>query len=218
MKLALPVLTILVLAMAGCADHGAGDAATIPSTPAAVDQPNEDVPPATAPPGTLMPGDLDGAEDGNPGNSNAGEARFDGYGVARFGMSAEEVITAWEGELNGAPPAEGASCFHLNPIGQPDMAYFALMFEGGKFVRYSVSNETMTAPGGGELGMDATRIEALYPGIEQQNHKYVEGGHYLRVGEDGGDGVLVFETDANDVVTEWRVGVPPQVDYVEGCS
>jgi hypothetical protein len=28
----------------------------------------------------------------------------------------------------------------------------------------------------------------------------------------------VFETDAGGTVTEWRAGVPPQVDYVEGCS
>ena len=64
----------------------------------------------------------------------------------------------------------------------------------------------------------ATQIEVLYPGIEQQNHKYVEGGHYLRAGADSGEGVVVFETGADDVVTEWRVGLPPQVDYVEGCS
>ena len=211
MKLALPMLTLLVLSMAACADRGADDAATT-TPPVAVDQPSEDVPPATAPPGTRMPGDP------APADEAAGPARFDGYAAARFGMSAEEVTAAWDGELNGEPAADGSSCFHLNPVGQPDIAYFALMFEGGEFVRYSVSNETMTAPGGGEVGMDATQIQALYPGAEQQNHKYVEGGHYLRVSEAGGDGVLVFETDADDVVTEWRVGVPPQVDYVEGCS
>ncbi|MGQ4660319.1 lectin [Lysobacter sp. F6437] len=216
MKLALPALTLMVLAMAACADRGAGDTAATTSPPAAtVDQPSEDIPPATAPPGTPMPGDPAGPD---ADDSNVGAARFDGYGPARFGMSADEVIAAWDGELNGEPAADGSSCFHLNPVGQPDIAYFALMFEGGEFVRYSVSNETMAAPGGGELGMDATQIEALYPGVEQQNHKYVEGGHYLRVGQEGGDGVLVFETDADDVVTEWRVGVPPQVDYVEGCS
>ncbi|HWI23748.1 MAG TPA: lectin, partial [Lysobacter sp.] len=33
-----------------------------------------------------------------------------------------------------------------------------------------------------------------------------------------GKGVLVFETDAAGKVTAWRAGVPPQVDYVEGCS
>jgi len=29
---------------------------------------------------------------------------------------------------------------------------------------------------------------------------------------------LLFETDAAGKITRWRVGVPPQIDYVEGCS
>ena len=29
---------------------------------------------------------------------------------------------------------------------------------------------------------------------------------------------VIFETDAEGTVTEWRVGLPPQVDYVEGCA
>ena len=29
---------------------------------------------------------------------------------------------------------------------------------------------------------------------------------------------LVFEADASGVVSEWRVGLLPEVDYVEGCS
>ncbi|TQC57293.1 lectin, partial [Pantoea dispersa] len=34
----------------------------------------------------------------------------------------------------------------------------------------------------------------------------------------GQSGVLVFETDAAGKVVAWRVGLPPQVDYVEGCG
>ena len=213
MKLVLPTLTLLVLALGACADPGAGDVTAADNLPTATDQPSEDVPPATAPPGTAMPEPIDDA------GAASGKARFDGYGAARFGMSAEEVTAAWDGELNGNPAeGQGNECFHLNPVGQPSIAYFALMFEGGEFVRYSVSNDSMTAPGGGEIGMSGEQIEGLYPDAVQQNHKYVEGGHYLRVEQPDGDGVLVFETDADDVVTEWRVGVPPQVDYVEGCA
>jgi hypothetical protein len=32
------------------------------------------------------------------------------------------------------------------------------------------------------------------------------------------DATLVFEIDADGRVTAWRAGLPPQVDYVEGCS
>lgn len=148
------------------------------------------------------------------------EARFDGVGPARFGMGADEVRTAWPGELNGGPGGEGEECYHLNPVGQPDMAYFALMFGDGRFVRYSVANENMTAPGGGRVGMDEATLEQLYgPGIERTAHKYVEGGEYLRIDEPGnGEGVLIFETSADGTVTEWRVGLLPHVRYVEGCA
>ena len=38
------------------------------------------------------------------------------------------------------------------------------------------------------------------------------------VGNWQGEGALVFETDTQGRVTHWRAGVPPQVDYVEGCG
>jgi hypothetical protein len=34
----------------------------------------------------------------------------------------------------------------------------------------------------------------------------------------GGKSALVFEVDPSGKATDWRIGVPPQVDYVEGCS
>ena len=76
------------------------------------------------------------------------------------------------------------------------------------------------APGGGKVGMDADEIRSLYAGrVEETPHKYIEGGSYLGVEDiSGGKGKLVFATDASGKVTSWRVGVPPQVDYVEGCS
>ena len=62
-----------------------------------------------------------------------------------------------------------------------------------------------------------TDLERLYPDrIEAMPHKYVEGAQTLRVAE--GDRALVFETDVAGRVTEWRIGTPPQVDYVEGCG
>ena len=65
------------------------------------------------------------------------------------------------------------------------------------------------------------RLNELKRLVEEQPHKYSEG-LYLRVEDTaGGTGVLLFETDGKGddaKVTEWRSGVPPQVDYVEGCS
>ena len=48
---------------------------------------------------------------------------------------------------------------------------------------------------------------------------YVDGGKYLAIDTSGvAPSRLVFETDAQGRATEWRVGLSPQVDYVEGCS
>lgn len=35
-------------------------------------------------------------------------------------------------------------------------------------------------------------------------------------GENGA--VLIFDIGANGKIKAWRVGVPPQIDHVEGCS
>jgi hypothetical protein len=68
--------------------------------------------------------------------------------------------------------------------------------------------------------MTADAVRAAYPGqVEEQPHKYVEGGKVLVVTPPGGGTArLVFEVNAAGIVTEWRLGLPPQVHYVEGCA
>ena len=69
------------------------------------------------------------------------------------------------------------------------------------------------------VAMDKAELHRLYPAITEQKHKYVEGALNLRAADpQGGPGVIVFELDPSGKATAWRVGVPPQVDYVEGCS
>jgi hypothetical protein len=145
-------------------------------------------------------------------------ARYDGYGDLRFGMDEAAFATAWGGALNGAAQA-GSDCFYKTPQWVKRPADFAFMFEGGRFVRYDVGTAKETAPGGGKVGMDVAQIRALYgERVQSQPHKYVVGASYLRIATPQGESALVFETDAQGKVTRWRVGVPPQVDYVEGCG
>lgn len=177
--------------------------------PVAMDQPAGDVPPATAP----APPPADG--------TGAGDARLDGYGALEFGMSAQAMRAAWKTPLQGEPGDDGPQgCYHLSPAGLPSPAHLAFMLDGGRFVRYGTTSDTLVAPGGGKVGMTADEIRQRHPGpIAEQPHEYVEGGKYLRIADASGKGsVLLFETDAQDRVTQWRVGLPPQVDYVEGCS
>lgn len=215
MKLVLPTLALLAVALVACADRGADDAAAPAATPPAVDQPVEDVPPATAPPTAPAPAATESAAGAMPA---AGAIAFAGFGPAAFGADAEAVRQAWGGELDGLP-GQDVACYYLTPPIEPGSGYaVAFMIENGKFARIDVARAGVSAPGGGEIGMSAEQIESLYPDLQRQAHKYVEGGEYLRVTDpEGGDGVLVFETE-DGVVDEWRIGVPPQVDYVEGCS
>jgi hypothetical protein len=149
-------------------------------------------------------------------------ARLDGYGPLRFGMTPAEVREAWGAALHGVPPAGDAdACHYLGVVGaagaRPGLAF---MLEGGRFVRYDVSDDVLPAPGGGRIGMAEADLQSLYKGaLKASPHHYVDGGKYLAFDTSGvAPSRLVFETDERGVVTEWRVGLSPQADYVEGCS
>lgn len=216
MKLALPMLTLLVVALSGCSGERADDRAdTTAVATAPADQADDDVPPATAPP-VIEPGPTP------PAGPAAGDGAisFAGFGPAKFGANEEAVRMAWGKDIKADAPGEPGGCYYLFPQPRTQGGYgVGFMMEGDKFVRVDVDSTDIAAPGGGRKGMTADEIGKLYAGrIEEQPHKYSDG-KYLRVKDDaGGNGVLVFETDEAGKVTDWRVGVPPQVDYVEGCS
>ena len=148
-----------------------------------------------------------------------GTIAFAGFGPAAFGADEEAVRMSWGKELEGAPGKPGG-CYVLVPAPRGETPFpFGFMLEGGKFSRIDVRIDAIAAPGGGTRGMSADDIVRLYPDAQTTPHKYVEGALTLRVKDPaGGAGALVFETDANGVVVAWRIGMPPQVDYVEGCG
>lgn len=214
-----PLALALFALLAACTPERAStDAAPVADTPP-VDQPAQDVPPATAP--TTDTGaagqPASDPQTGAAPDGDLGLARFDGYGDMTFGLAANEMENAWGGELNRLG-AEGDTCYFMTPKWVKAPAELAFMVEDGKFVRVGTENAKLAAPGGGKIGMTIAQIEALYPGrVQQQPHKYTDG-KYLRIKDTASNNALVFETDAAGKVTEWRVGMPPQVDYVEGCS
>lgn len=174
---------------------------------------------------TLVPAsDIPGPETTAPAVAETppageGQVSFAGYGDMKLGSSAEEAKTAWAGELNGKP-GEAGGCYYLTPKWVKKPSDFAFMIEGDKFVRYDVGTDKETAPGGGKVGMSVDQLNKLYgDGLQSTPHKYVQGGQYLSIAASGvAPSKLVFETDAAGKVSAWRVGLSPQVDYVEGCS
>lgn len=148
-----------------------------------------------------------------------GTITFAGFGPATFGADEAQVRMAWGKDLEGAP-GEPGGCHVLAPAPRGDGPLrFGFMIEGGKFARIDVALPGVTAPGGGQVGMSTAQILAQYPGVQSMPHKYIEGARTLRVADpDGSASALVFKTATDGTVTAWRIGVPPQVDYVEGCG
>lgn len=146
------------------------------------------------------------------------QASLSGYGDMKLGSSVEEAKKGWGGELK-ALGSETEPCHYLVPKWAKDRTQLAFMIENGKFVRYESTSDKETAPGGGKVGMGSDQLKTLYPNLQSTPHKYVEGGQYLSTTTEGASPTkLVFEVDPAGKVTQWRVGLLPQADYVEGCS
>ena len=206
MKSLLPLVMAVTL-LSACQRDPAAAPATEPQTT------------ATATPMAEAPAPTPAADDTAAPAGPVSQASFLGYGDMKLGSTVEEARAAWGGELNGAP-MEGTTCHYLWPKWITRPADFAFMMEDGKFVRYDVGTDKETAPGGGKVGLSVEELQKLYGGaLKASPHKYTQGGQYLSM--DAGDVAptrLVFEVDAAGKVTSWRVGLSPQVEYVEGCS
>ncbi len=144
---------------------------------------------------------------------------FNGIGPPRFGMSAEQMRKAWGMPLYGeAPVNDSQACYYLRP--RKDDYDLLFMVEGDRFVRIDVKTNSKTAPGGGRAGMDAQQIANLYAGrVTSMPNKYDPAAKILSVAAPHGEHAkLIFETDPFGLVKSWRIGIAPQIDYVEGCS
>jgi len=207
------IAAVLLLALSACGERepsrapAPAQAPATPVSPAVTPAQGPTPTPSNVTPAGVMPA--------------PGAIGYAGFGPAPFGATEEQVRMAWGRELTGPKPDTAGGCHYLMPEPRTQRGYrIGFMFENERFVRIDVDADDIEAPGGGRVGMTTQDIQRLYAGhVQMQNHKYVEGGHYLRIpNPGGGSGVVLFETDAEGRVTAWRIGEPPQVDYVEGCS
>jgi len=226
LRFALLALVVTVIAACGSEDRPAESPpapAPIPAPDAVPAPPSlpETGEPAPTAPEPANPTSAIADETGTPAGT-ASVTGFHGFGPARFGDDEESVRIAWGRPMSFDRVASAdAPCAYLAPDPKPsDGLDIAFMFESGKFVRYDVKGDQYQAPGSGMIGNTMDALKALYEGrYTEQPHKYIEGGRNLIVsGPDGSDSRLIFEIGADGTVSSWRVGVPPQVDYVEGCG
>ena len=222
----------VVVLLTACGGEDPPTAPTSPAEPAAPAAPPPDAGPAppplptpepeTPPAAAEPPAAVPSADETGIGAGTESVTGFHGFGPARFGDDEESVRIAW-----GRPMAfdrvasADAPCAYLVPDPKPsDGMEVAFMFENGKFVRYDVTGAQYQAPGSAMIGNNLDALRALYEGrYTEQPHKYIEGGsNFIVTSPEGGDSKLIFEIGADGIVSKWRVGIPPQVDYVEGCG
>ena len=214
-------LTCLALVAALAACSAQRDAPSDSSaTPPVADQPAADIPPATMPSAASLPAPASTQAPTPAADGTDTQAGFAGYGDVKFGTAAADMERAWGGELKTLGKDANPSCYFMAPKWVKTPAEFAFMIGDGKFVRYGSDSAKVAAPGGGKVGMTTQELQALYHGALQSTpHKYVEGGQYLSMLASGvAPAKLVFEVDAAGKASAWRVGLSPQVEYVEGCS
>lgn len=132
-------------------------------------------------------------------------------------MTVEEAQAAYP-TFKAAPSHDGGSCSYAILNGWP--AGIGVMVDAGKVVRVEVRRGNFATSTGARIGDTEQRIQSLYPGqVTVSPHKYTDG-HYLTVtptAEADSANRIIFETDGRKVVN-YRAGVRPQVEYVEGCS
>jgi hypothetical protein len=212
--------TALMIALAACSAPAPEEAPPATGAAPAPDAAPPASDPADAPDVAV---DTVPAGAGPRGEHDPDVVHFLGFGPARFGAEEEAVRQAWGRPLQPYKLAGTKLCYYLemDPLPERGAAEaVAFMFEGAVFVRYDVNGITPAAPGGFTVGSQADDILAAFGSrVEQQPHKYVGGGRYLIVTPEYGEQArLVFEVDGEGRVTEWRIGLPPQVFYVEGCA
>lgn len=155
--------------------------------------------------------------------------KFTGFGPAAFGSNEEAVRQAWGYPLLASTPSVGATCYYLYKEALPQLSNthqrgIAFMFEDGQFVRYDVDDSSLVAPGNIVVGDSLDKILSVHTQFTQvQPHKYIEGAKTVIVSEEAlteasQTAKLIFELDAQNKVIMWRIGVAPQVYYVEGCN
>lgn len=139
-------------------------------------------------------------------------------GPIRFGMSLNEARAALGDRLVEQGDRVSNECYNVFPANGPSGVSF--MVENGRIARVNVDNPTLRTRSGAGIGYTEEEIRQLYTDrIRIDQHEYDEGGHYLVfVPVDRVDNGyrLVFETDGLHV-TNFRAGLYPAVEYVEGC-
>ena len=138
-----------------------------------------------------------------------------GIGPLRVGMTTAQAALT----LGTALPSTAASpeCAMVRVPRAPGEVW--AMVVSDTVVRIDVRDPAIETAAGARVGDQEDRVGELYPGrVRVGPHKYTAG-HYLVVPAEGDTLTrIVFETDSLGIVTTYRAGRYPEVEWVEGCG
>ena len=151
-----------------------------------------------------------------PGASTQWRVSATAFGPIVFGRTTAEVGRALREDIT--PPSARRDCAIITPRALPSGT--RLMVVNDTVVRVDVRRGITATAAGVRIGDSEASVLAKYTGrVAVTPHKYTgPTGHYLTVTPaDGGVARIVFETDGA-TVTQYRAGVLPAVEFVEGCA
>ena len=141
----------------------------------------------------------------------------EGVGAVRIGATLAQVNAALGEQLRPTYDVN-PECDYVDPAGLPPG--IALMVNQDTIVRIDVDTTGIPTTEGAAVGDTESRVLEIYSGrVTVQPHKYTgPEGHYLVVKWPADTlHLLIFETDGKKVLN-YRAGVRPAVEYVEGCA
>lgn len=141
----------------------------------------------------------------------------EGVGAVRIGSTLAQLNAALGEQLRPAYDVN-PECDYVDPAALPPG--IALMVDQDTVVRIDVDTTGIPTAEGAVVGDTEERVLALYRGrVTVQPHKYTgPEGHYLVVKWPADTlHLLIFETDGKKVLN-YRAGIRPGVEYVEGCA
>jgi len=215
MKRIVPLAAVLALIAAACGGDDSADTTvtTLPATTTTLAPATTTTTVAvttTTSSSTTLPA--------NPNISSSDTVTTGGLGPIRINMNPQEANAAAGYGLQLEFVDD--SCSYL--MAAPVLDNVGFMVFDGTIARVDIfPGSNITTRSGARIGMTEAQIKNLFGDkIETSGHPYVAGGKYLTyvpVDEKDKNFRVIFETDANGIVTSYRAGRLPEVGWIEGC-
>lgn len=138
-----------------------------------------------------------------------------GIGPVQVGMLARDALGV---SVNLATAEPTQTCAYVKAGRVPPGV--GVMANGGVVARIDVDSGRTATAEGARIGDPEARIRQLYAGrVSEQPHKYTQGRYLVVTPTDAADSAnrIIFETDGS-VVTSYRAGRRPEVEWVERCG